>query len=72
MAGTGWQALALIAATLMINWVVGWYLRMRRNDALKQRQQAAEKVLRAHGMEAPLPVFDRSRGWRAARRPVHL
>lgn len=52
MDGTGWQALALIAATLMINLMVGWYLRMRRNDALKQRQQEAQKVLRAHGMEA--------------------
>lgn len=52
MSGIDWDTLALIVATLMAHSAVIWGLRCLRNDSLKQRQQAAEKVLRAHGLEA--------------------
>lgn len=52
MDGVDWNTLALIVATVMTHSVVIWGVRCLRNDSLKQRQQAAEKVLRAHGMEA--------------------
>lgn len=52
MDGIGWNTLALIVTTLMTHSAVIWGLRCLRNDSLKQRQQAAEKVLRAHGMES--------------------
>lgn len=52
MSGIDWDTLALIVATLTAHSAVIWGLRCLRNDSLKQRQQAAEKVLRAHGLEA--------------------
>lgn len=52
MDGYGWHALGLVAATLVVNFFVGWSLRLWRNAEHKQRLQDAEKVLRAHDMHA--------------------
>lgn len=52
MDGYGWQVLGLVAATLAASWLGDWGLRFWHNAEQKQRQQEADKVLRAHGMQA--------------------
>lgn len=55
----GIEALGLIGATLIANWIIEWTIKFRLRGESARRQQAAEKFLRSHGMEAHtyLPSF---------------
>lgn len=51
MDGHVWQALGLVTATLAARWCLVWAVRFRRNSEQEQRQQEAEKTLRAHSLQ---------------------
>jgi len=52
MDGYGWQSLGLVTATLAASWCLDWVVRFWRNSKQEQRQQEAEKTLRAHGLQS--------------------
>lgn len=64
MDGTEFHALGLVAATLLVNWVMYIGLRFWRRSEDARRRQHAAKVLRTHGMEAYsyLPSFSADPG----------
>lgn len=55
----GIEALGLIAATLVANWLIEWSIKFWQRSEDGRRSQAAEKFLRLRGMEAYtyLPSF---------------
>lgn len=59
MGGMRFQELSLIAATLVVCWMMNWGVRLWRRSEDERRRQEAVKVLRAHGMEPHtyLPSF---------------
>jgi hypothetical protein len=55
----GIEALGVIAATLVANWLIEWAIKFRQRSDATLRRQKAEKFLRLRGMEAYtyLPSF---------------